>query len=65
MSTTNIKSFNKDGTVLNAASEIQVICVTEKGMVLAIPQEFSDEIIKQKNIGNIVFELLPQKEEGE
>lgn len=58
----NIKSFNKDGTVVDVASEIRVICVTEKGMVLAIPEEISGEVIMQKNIGTIVFELLPQKE---
>lgn len=64
-SSINIKSFNKDGTVVDVASEMQVICVTEKGIVLAIPEELSDSVIEQKNIGTIVFELLPQKEEGE
>lgn len=58
----NIKSFNKDGTVVDVASEIEVICITEKGVVMAVPEELSDSVIEQKNIGVIVLELLPQKE---
>lgn len=60
----NIKSFNKDDSVVDVASEIEVICITEKGVVIAVPEELSDSVIEQKNIGVIVLELLPQKEEG-
>lgn len=55
----NIKSFTKEGTIENVATDIEVIAVTEKGMVLAMPVDLSDKLIAQKYLGKLVLELLP------